>query len=286
MKKTLRASAPVERATSPAPAPRTASPRRRESNAAPAPAGRAAGKPIYQRVADQLRLAIVDGRYPVGARLPTEMELCEELGISRFTARGAVRLLLTEGLVTRRTRVGTIVTALPGDARYGMDVASVQNLLQYARDTELRLAYVGKIALSKKFARDFGAEPGEEWTYALGVRYDSSVGDPGEKSGRPICVTRIFVNPQLEGIEGKLRTRKSAIYALIEREYNINIRRVEQEIQSVLLDVDDAANLGCEPGSPGLRILRRYYSDEGLLLEAAESIHPGERFTYHMQLRR
>ena len=53
--------------------------------------------------ADQLRQAISAGRYPVGTRLPTEMELCEQLGISRFTARGAVRLLLAEGLVTRRS---------------------------------------------------------------------------------------------------------------------------------------------------------------------------------------
>lgn len=215
------------------------------------------------------------------------MELCEQLSISRFTARGAVRLLLTEGLVTRRTRIGTIVTALPGDARYSQDVSSVQDLLQYARDTELRLAYIGRIGLSKAFAREFGAEAGEEWIYAVGVRYDSS-SDPGGKPPRPICISRIFLNPQLKGIEGKLRTRKSAsaIYALIEREYKISFKKVDQEIRAILLDADDAANLACEAGSPGLRILRRYYGDDGVLLEAAENIHPGERFTYHMQLRR
>jgi DNA-binding GntR family transcriptional regulator len=279
--KSPRARAPAEPGASTAPVSRrTASAR----GAAKAP-GRAAAKPIYQRVADQLRQAISAGRYPVGTRLPTEMELCEQLGISRFTARGAVRLLLAEGLVTRRTRIGTIVTALPGAARYSQDVSSVQELLQYARDTELRLAWIGRIGLSKAFAREFGAEAGEEWIYALGVRYDPRP-TGGAPPARPICVSRIFLNPQLKGIEGKLRTRKSAIYALIEREYRIGIKKVDQEIRAVLLDADDAANLGCEAGSPGLRILRRYYSDDGVLLEAAENIHPGERFTYHMQLRR
>lgn len=282
--KSSRARAPAERGATTAPVSRgTASAQRTPQ--APRRPGRAAATPIYQRVADQLRQAISEGRHPVGTRLPTEMELCEQLGISRFTARGAVRLLLAEGLVTRRTRIGTIVTALPGDARYSQDVSSVQDLLQYARDTELRLAYIGRIGLSKAFAREFGAQAGEEWIYAVGVRYDSS-SDAGGKPARPICVSRIFLNPQLKGIESKLRTRKSAIYALIEREYKISIKKVDQEIRAVLLDADDAANLGCEAGSPGLRILRRYYSDDGVLLEAAENIHPGERFTYHMQLRR
>lgn len=279
--KSPRTRAPAEPGASTAPVSRS----RASARGATKTPGRATAKPIYQRVADQLRQAISAGRYPVGARLPTEMELCEQLGISRFTARGAVRLLLAEGLVTRRTRIGTIVTALPGAARYSQDVSSVQELLQYARDTELRLAYVGRIALSKAFAREFGAEAGEEWIYAVGVRYDSSSG-AGRQPTRPICVSRIFLNPQLKFIEGKLRTRKSAIYALIEREYRISIKKVDQEIRAVLLDADDAANLGCETGSPGLRILRRYYSDDGVLLEASENIHPGERFTYHMQLRR
>ena len=245
-----------------------------------------ASQPIYQQIAASLRAAIADGTYPVGARLPTELELCEQFGISRFTARGAVRLLLTAGLVSRRQRVGTVVIALPGDARYSHDVTSVRDLFQYAQDTELRLVYIGKLALDKAMARDFGVDAGEEWIYCMGIRHDDRVGERGKKSGRPICVTRLFLNPSLAGIEGKLRERKTAVYALIEREYKVSIQRVEQELQGVLLSADDAANLESEPGAPALRILRRYYSDQGTLLEVADNIHPSDRFTYRMQLRR
>jgi GntR family transcriptional regulator len=245
-----------------------------------------ASQPIYQQIAARLRAAIADGTYPVGARLPTEIELCEQFGISRFTARGAVRLLLTAGLVSRRQRVGTVVIALPGDARYSHDVTSVRDLFQYAQDTELRLVYIGKLALTKAMARDFGVDAGEEWIYCMGIRHDDRVGERGKKGGRPICVTRLFLNPSLTGIEGKLRERKTAVYALIEREYKVSIQRVEQELQGVLLSADDAANLESEPGAPALRILRRYYSEQGTLLEVADNIHPSDRFTYRMELRR
>lgn len=269
-------------------APAVPSPAAQDKTAAEfeASSARTGKQPIYRQIAGQLEQAIVDGRYPVGARLPTELELCQQFGISRFTARGAVRLLSTEGLVTRRQRVGTVVIALPGDARYSQDVTSVHDLFQYARDTELRLAYIGKIALTKALAREFAAEAGEEWIYAMGIRNDAPSDEHGRKAGRPICITRLFLNPALKGIETKLRTRKTAVYALIEREYRVAIQRVEQELQGVLLGADDAANLQCEPGSPGLRILRRYYSEQGVLLEVAENIHPSDRFTYHMVLRR
>jgi DNA-binding GntR family transcriptional regulator len=242
------------------------------------------GAPRYLQIARELTAAIASGRYPVGARLPTELELCEHFAISRFTAREAVRVLSSAGLVTRRQRVGTVVIATPDEARYTHAASSVADLFQYAQDTELRLVYIGKLALARERAQQFGAQVGDEWTYAMGLRTESAL-EPG-KTGRPICVTRLFLNPLLEGIDAKLRERKTAVYAIIEREYKVNIQRVEQELQSIALDADDAANLGSAPGSPALLVLRRYFDDRDQLLEVAENIHPGDRFTYRMQLRK
>jgi GntR family transcriptional regulator len=245
----------------------------------------AGGLPIYQRIANELRRGITDGRYPVGARIPTELELCEQFGISRFTARAAIRLLSTAGLVTRRQRVGTVVIAQPGDARYQHDARSLPDLFQYAQDTELRMLYVGRIALSRAQALDLGVEAGDEWVLAVGLRHAHPGGATARKPARPICITRIFLNPRLQGIEAKLRERKTAVYALIEQQYKIRIQRVEQELQGVVLAADDAASLQCEPGAPALRIVRRYYSDSGELVELADNIHPSDRFSYRMELR-
>ena len=254
--------------------------------------------PRYLQIARELTGAISDGTYPVGARLPTELELCEHFAISRFTAREAVRVLSSAGLVTRRQRIGTVVIATPSEARYTHSVANVGDLFQYAQDTELRLMFIDRIALTKDRAAQFGAQVGEEWVYAMGLRRESALGSADalragkgvvmgdDIAGRPICITRLFLSPMLKGIESRLRERKTAVYAIIEREFGVMIHRVEQELQSVALDADDAANLGARPGAPALRILRRYYDDHGRLMEVAENIHPGDRFIYRMQLRK
>ena len=251
---------------------------------APEPARQLDGsQPRYLQVARELKRSIANGAYPVGARLPTELELCEQFDISRFTARAAVRVLSSAGLVVRRQRVGTVVVATPDDARFSHDAASLRDLMQYAQDTELRLVYIGKATLTRAQARELGAKAGEEWIYAIGMRHGTKSNGNGD---RPFCLTRLYLNPVLKGIETRLRERKGAVYALIEREYKIPIERVEQDFQAVLLDTDDAANLGTQAGAPALRIVRRYYSDDGRLLELADNVHPSDRFTYHMQLRK
>jgi GntR family transcriptional regulator len=247
------------------------------------------GQPRYLQVAQELKRAIATGVYPIGAHLPTEHQLCERYQISRFTAREAVRILAAAGLVTRRQRVGTVVTATTDAARYTHDVASVQDLLQYAQDTELRLVYIGKVALGKAQAQEFGVPAGEEWIYGMGVRVaggTTATADLGGAAARPICVTRLYLNPILAGIESKLRGRRGAVHAMIESDYGVTIERVEQELQGVLLDADDAANLDAPPGAAGLRIVRRYYSDKGELLEIADNIHASDRYSYRMQMRK
>jgi DNA-binding GntR family transcriptional regulator len=68
-----------------------------------------AGSASYERVAAHLRLLVSRrGRKP-GAALPSEKDLCAELGVSRNTVRRAYELLVAEGLVVRRQGVGAFV---------------------------------------------------------------------------------------------------------------------------------------------------------------------------------
>ncbi|MFD9130465.1 FadR/GntR family transcriptional regulator [Kitasatospora sp. NPDC059571] len=67
--------------------------------------------PLSDQVIAQLRAQITSGEWPVGARIPTEAELVEQLGVARNTVREAVRALAHNGLLDIRQGSGTYVLA-------------------------------------------------------------------------------------------------------------------------------------------------------------------------------
>ncbi len=70
-------------------------------------------KNFHGNTVDVLGLAIISGRYPVGAAIPREPTLCDELGVSRTVVRESVKSLAAKGLITTSTKVGSKV--LPSD---------------------------------------------------------------------------------------------------------------------------------------------------------------------------
>lgn len=63
----------------------------------------------YQKAAEVLRKQILDGSLKPSERLPSERDLCVQLGVSRITIRLALKLLGDEGFITRLHGSGTYV---------------------------------------------------------------------------------------------------------------------------------------------------------------------------------
>ncbi len=67
---------------------------------------------LHEDVADQLRDAILDGRFPAGRKLPPERELALEFRVNRTSVREAIKVLEGLGLVTVRQGDGARVQPL------------------------------------------------------------------------------------------------------------------------------------------------------------------------------
>ncbi len=67
---------------------------------------------IHEDVAEQLRDAILDGRFRAGDKLPPERELASEFGVNRTSVREAIKVLEGLGLVSVRQGDGATVRGL------------------------------------------------------------------------------------------------------------------------------------------------------------------------------
>ena len=66
-------------------------------------------KNIHGHTLDILGQAILSGRYAMGASLPPEPLLCEQLGVSRTVVREAIKSLIAKGLLITGPKLGTRV---------------------------------------------------------------------------------------------------------------------------------------------------------------------------------
>lgn len=86
----------------------------------------------------QLLQEVMAGRFAVGERLPTELQLAQRFAVSRPVVREALQRLQTDGVVLARQGSGTYVQRSPSH-RVG-ELTGTQSLHQVLQGLELRMA--------------------------------------------------------------------------------------------------------------------------------------------------
>ena len=93
--------------------------------------------PLADKVYHSLHARIVNGDYPANEKLPPEIQLAEEFGVSRPVLRNALERLREEGIVHSRQGAGSFVRPLRQNVPLGF--AKVETLADIQRCYEFRI---------------------------------------------------------------------------------------------------------------------------------------------------
>lgn len=233
-------------------------------------------QPRYRQIYLQLRERIHEGRYPLGSNLPTEVELCAEFGVSRYTVREALRRLVDQGMLARRQGSGSAVISVEPQSGFVHQVRSLADLFQYALDTYLDIQTIDMVQISVDVAEAIEQAAGSRWLRIRAVRRTHA-------SGLPICVTHSYIPERLAWIQPEIPECVGPFYALLEERAGEPVSEAVQEIKAEPMTRTIARGLRARQGDYSLRLLRRYSSQKGVLV-ASFNWHPADSFTYRMQL--
>lgn len=235
----------------------------------------------HVQLARDLTEGIVSGRFPVGSQLPTEKELCKRYGASRYAVRVALRELQDLGLVSRNKKAGTRVEAASPSRGYRQSLASVEDLVQFGAAHTRVVREMKEIVANRELAKELGCPAGTPWLRISSVRLE------GSEDNTPIGWTDVYVDAVYKDLRKVIRkSPDKLISSLIESRYGRHIAEIRQEIQAVLIPKALAPELEVQPESPGLKIVRRYFDTAGEIFEISITIHPADRFTFSMRLKR
>ena len=99
---------------------------------------------LSDRVYEEILTMIVSGEIPVGAKLPTEHALSQQLEVSRPVLRQALKQLREDGVIVSRQGSGSFVERRPEGAF--LDFAPVGSIADIQRTFEFRAAIEGEAA--------------------------------------------------------------------------------------------------------------------------------------------
>jgi len=233
------------------------------------------GVPAYHRVALSLRADIDEGRWKVGERMPTEVELAALFDVSRNTVRQALDVLHSKNLVRRQQGSGTFV------APHGLSHA------------------IGELKSLTEVMRERGLHPGTE-EIAIGRDPDPPV-DAVEHlqsssvwrisrlrtdDGRPFCNMKSWVPDEIgRQLTEERLTAQGSLYRIFQEDCGILLSEATEVICAEAATAEEAAALSVRRGSPLIVIYRWVSDNRGRPIEYARAAAPGDRYRYLAKLR-
>ena len=234
-------------------------------------------QPRYQSISDELLSDIAAGKYPVGSMLPTEIELCERFGVSRFTVREALRRLHDMGLLYRRRGSGTVVRSQKPQAALIQALDSMSAMLQYPAETQIKALKSTSVTADAEISGLLNCKVGRKWERISCLRWIDST---------PICWTDVYVLPRYKSVVESIGAGPKPIFELLLDAFDETVSSVRIEMFASNVTEEMAEALTVEPGTPAMTIVRRYVGNRNRTFEVSVSVHPEGRFTYAMDLER
>jgi DNA-binding GntR family transcriptional regulator len=228
--------------------------------------------PLYYQVALHLEQAIESGGLVPGTRFENELELADQLGLSRPTMRRAMQHLVDKGLLVRRRGVGTRVVS--PKVRRSLELTSLHDDL--IRD--------GQRPSTKLLALNQVPAPAE-----IAIALDLRVADPvievvrlRSAMDQPIAKMRNFLPAGLLAV-GAQELESRGLYELL-RAAGIHLHSATQVIGARNATAAEARLLG-EPRSAALLTMQRTtYDDHGVAVEYGSHIYAATRYSFQMSL--
>jgi DNA-binding GntR family transcriptional regulator len=216
---------------------------------------------------------IEGGTYKVGDLMPTEFELCEQFGASRFTVREAIKRLVQGGMVSRQAGVGTRVLGYKKAVTFASTLEKLSDLDQYAGKYTLRVTSSEPVKISGDLSKQLEGLDGQVWLWLKGVREGSDKGI--------VALSDVYIHPAFRSISGLSGRLTKTIYSRIEQQFGERIAEVSQKLVGAVIDEAGAKLLGVKKNSAGIRAIRHYRNQRQEVVMMSLTTYPADRFSYH-----
>ena len=187
--------------------------------------------PYYFQLYSDISQKIENNTLKDGDKLPNEMELCEEFGLSRITIRQAYKELETNGYVLRERGRGTFV-------RKKIETHSLQRFSSIVDElkkegVEIKGEIIENLVIfpDERIRKIIGIDPKEQTLFVRRLVY---------ADGSPFYITKVYIPYILTGKISKKILTENSFMKIITGIYNLKLIRTKSTLEPIIPDKENA----------------------------------------------
>lgn len=235
------------------------------------------GKPLHLQAEELLRELIEEEEYKNGKLLPNEVQLSEQLKISRNTLRQAINKLVFEGLLIRKKGYGTKV------AKKGI-VGGVKNWLSFSQEMKMLGIEIKNFELHISYQK----VSNEVYSFFNTTEKENKRLFTLERvrgnKNYPFVYFISHFNPTI--LLSTEDDYSKPLYELLENKYKITVKTSKEEISARLAGEIIANKLDIQANDPILIRKRFVYDINNLPVEYNIGYYRADSFTYTIEAER
>lgn len=236
------------------------------------------GVALYRQIKDDLARRIEQGELRPGQSLPSEAELSDRYGVSRPTLRQATQGLIRDGLLVVRRGVGTFVAQPRVRQQLGSVLGFTDKMASQGRKPSTRVlerSLHGANSLEADVASELQLKPDSSVLRVVRLRLADDI---------PVMLETMHISTnRFAGIED-LDLEASSLYQALRERYGVQIVRLRETLEPVLLNRADAKLLGTKAGSPSIQATITSFDIKGQPIEHTISRVRGDSSQYYIEV--
>jgi GntR family transcriptional regulator len=220
---------------------------------------------IYQHLLDQIH----SGALQPGQSIPSEPEMADRMGVSRMTARQAVKALCDAGVTYSKRGLGTFVSG-------NKQVKTSNELLSFTQETQSkgsrpasRVLVFEEAEADTEVAGSLHLTTNTKVVRLKRVRFADTV---------PMSIEECFLPAKLCPKLLESFDPRTSLYQALSQGYGIHMAAADELAEASVARPEEARLLGIKKGSAVFVLTRISYAETGQPVEFVRSTYRGDRW--------
>lgn len=224
--------------------------------------------PLYYQIQQRLLQQIRSGALKVGQPVPSEQEIAERMGVSRMTARQALKSLCSLGVAYSQRGKGTFVSSFKLEKDFRQVLSFSEEMQARGSRPHSRVLAFKCVSPSSDVAEALHLSAQDEIFLIRRVRLADSL---------PLCIECTHLPVRLCPDLQKKFNPSESLYQALSQHYGIQIELADEVAEAAVASAEEARLLRVRKKAPVFRFTRTAYLRTGEPVEFVQSVYRGDR---------